>query len=321
MTIITTKRFFLAVVLIAALFIPARASAQDEVVYYHTDAIGSVRMTTDASGAVIARYDYAPFGTEWPQNPPTTNPDVRQYAGKEHDAETGLEYFGARYFRSESGRFTTVDPALDPQQSLAEPQLWNRYAYATNNPLRFIDPNGRQREFLDQDIRALMAKQITLDEYNARIQARGVGALVGIAVVGGAVAADAVGALTAGGALISSAFGWALRNPERATDLASDVADALSGGGNLPPGGGIPKFSTAENQGLRTLFGKSTAGADALLARLGRGELPSIPKGVTKETLLNYRKVAEFAIKQGKDSLGVQQRRLQAVDRLLEEYR
>lgn len=98
---------------LALLLAPATAQAHtEEVMYYHTDAIGSVRMTTDATGAVVARYDYAPFGEEWPQQPPTPNPDVRQYVGKERDAETGLDYFGARYYTSGHGRFTTVDPVL-----------------------------------------------------------------------------------------------------------------------------------------------------------------------------------------------------------------
>jgi RHS repeat-associated protein len=127
---------------LAALLWPASAGAQggDEVVYYHTDAIGSVRMTTDASGAVIARYDFRPFGEAW--DPPSTA-DARQYAGKERDSETGLDYFGARYYASQTGRFTTVDPVLNIEAALTDPQRWNRYAYARNNPLVFIDPDGR----------------------------------------------------------------------------------------------------------------------------------------------------------------------------------
>ncbi|MEO8680093.1 MAG: RHS repeat-associated core domain-containing protein, partial [Vicinamibacterales bacterium] len=50
---------------------------------------------------------------------------------------------GARYYRGVSGRFTTVDPVLDTDKALADPQRWNRYAYARNNPLAFIDPDGR----------------------------------------------------------------------------------------------------------------------------------------------------------------------------------
>src|SRR5262245_49388541 len=75
----------------------AQAQTQDTVIYYHTDAIGSVRMITDTNGQVIARYDYLPFGEPWT---PPPNADVRQFAGKERDVETGLDYFGARHYAS-----------------------------------------------------------------------------------------------------------------------------------------------------------------------------------------------------------------------------
>jgi RHS repeat-associated protein len=52
-------------------------------------------------------------------------------------------YFGARYYRADIGRFTTVDPVYTWQENLADPQRWNRYAYVRNNPLRWTDPDGR----------------------------------------------------------------------------------------------------------------------------------------------------------------------------------
>jgi RHS repeat-associated protein len=60
----------------------------------------------------------------------------------EHDAETGLDYFGARYFSGAQGRFTTPDQPFADQHS-DDPQSWNLYSYARNNPLRFIDVQGR----------------------------------------------------------------------------------------------------------------------------------------------------------------------------------
>jgi RHS repeat-associated protein len=57
-------------------------------------------------------------------------------------------YFGARYYASQTGRFTTVDPYLDVQKALVDPQQWNRYAYVRNNPLRYVDPDGRAIETL-----------------------------------------------------------------------------------------------------------------------------------------------------------------------------
>ena len=52
-----------------------------------------------------------------------------------------MDYFGARYYGSTQGRFTTPDLYM-PSADVKDPQSWNRYAYARNNPLRFVDPNG-----------------------------------------------------------------------------------------------------------------------------------------------------------------------------------
>lgn len=62
--------------------------------------------------------------------------------GKERDAETGLDYFGARYFSGAQGRFTSPDVPLADQWE-KDPQSWNLYSYVRNNPLRFTDPTGR----------------------------------------------------------------------------------------------------------------------------------------------------------------------------------
>jgi RHS repeat-associated protein len=118
----------------------ARAQTPDEEFYYHADAVGSVRMITDASGEVVARFDHLPFGEAWAA---PASPETRRFAGKERDAETGLDYFGARYYSSFNGRFTTVDPVLYIDKALVDPQLWNRYAYVANRPFRFIDPDGQ----------------------------------------------------------------------------------------------------------------------------------------------------------------------------------
>jgi RHS repeat-associated protein len=62
------------------------------------------------------------------------------FTGKERDAESGLDNFGARYDASSLGRFMTPDSGVD--QHPEEPQSWNLYAYARNNPLLFVDPSG-----------------------------------------------------------------------------------------------------------------------------------------------------------------------------------
>jgi RHS repeat-associated protein len=101
-----------------------------------------VRVVTDQGGQVVARHDFLPFGEEWPA--PVTQKLDKGFTGKERDAETGLDYFGARYYRADLGRFTTIDPVTTIEENLADPQRWNRYAYARNNPLKYVDPDGRE---------------------------------------------------------------------------------------------------------------------------------------------------------------------------------
>ena len=116
----------------------AAQSPQPTIGSYHLDAIGSVRAVTDQSGALVRQHTYFPFGEEYLADPTVRAP---RFGGKERDAETGLDYFGARYYASRTGRFTTVDPG-HVGGNIFDPQSWNAYAYARNNPLRFVDPTG-----------------------------------------------------------------------------------------------------------------------------------------------------------------------------------
>jgi RHS repeat-associated protein len=144
----------LAVLANVAFGVTSAAAQSVEVVhYYHTDAIGSVRVVTDAQGGVVARRDYQPFGVE---SSPSAHAGSVGFAGKEKDPETGsgwwmaLNYFGARYLDSAVGRFTSVDPLVD-KKAVVRPQLWNRYAYVANNPMRYVDPDGRKIVFQGGD--------------------------------------------------------------------------------------------------------------------------------------------------------------------------
>src|SRR5271157_4501256 len=64
-----------------------------------------------------------------------------KFTGKERDAESGLDNFGARYDASSMGRFMTPDD-FHNDSHVGDPQSWNEYAYARNNPLRYTDPTG-----------------------------------------------------------------------------------------------------------------------------------------------------------------------------------
>ena len=117
-----------------------------------TDHLGTPRMILDQAGSLanVKRHDYLPFGEEL-FAPTASRNSAQGYSGgdgirqqftqKERDNETGLDYFGARYFASTQGRFTSTDPE-NVGADVGEPQSWNGYAYCLNNPLRFIDPDG-----------------------------------------------------------------------------------------------------------------------------------------------------------------------------------
>lgn len=125
--------------------------------YFTADNLGTPRVITDADGAVKSRHDYMPFGEEIAYNLGGRNntqkyvygsgnlDSVRQkFTQKERDLETDLDYFGARYYSSAQGRFTSVDPEnFQAMKDLSEPQSWNAYAYVNNNPLGRVDPDGK----------------------------------------------------------------------------------------------------------------------------------------------------------------------------------
>lgn len=70
-----------------------------------------------------------------------------RFTGKERDTESGNDYFGARYYASSMGRFLSPDPKPTSGHS-ADPQTWNRYVYSGNNPLKYIDPDGKEKQLI-----------------------------------------------------------------------------------------------------------------------------------------------------------------------------
>lgn len=120
------------------LALPVLASAATTITYFHNDISGSPVMATDASGAVVWKESYRPYGSKW-NNAPGSNANAIGYAGRPYDAGTGLSYMDARYYDPVLGRFMAVDPAPPSPDQL---HSFNRYAYANNNPYRYVDPDG-----------------------------------------------------------------------------------------------------------------------------------------------------------------------------------
>jgi RHS repeat-associated protein len=102
--------------------------------WIHTDAQGSVRGVSDASGALTALLAYAPFGQRLAGAGAAIS---RSFAAQRQD-ETGLYYLHARYYDPILGRFPGPDPTTPAPASVA----LNRYAYAYDNPVDFTDSSG-----------------------------------------------------------------------------------------------------------------------------------------------------------------------------------
>jgi RHS repeat-associated protein len=131
---------------------------QESKYYYHTsDQVNSVRMVTDDAGAVVYSAAYAPYGQIQHTWVNTYQPKF-QFSGKERESETGLDYFGARYYANGQYRFISVDPIISKEGAVSNPQLWNLYAYCRNNPVTFLDPDGR-----DENSLANLWKRVKID--------------------------------------------------------------------------------------------------------------------------------------------------------------
>jgi RHS repeat-associated protein len=144
------RRLLLTLAALAAVPAPAAAQSTTQVVeYYHTDAIGSVRAVTKQMNGQwqATRHDFMPFGDEVsPQNPPQ---DKRLFTGKERDSETGQDYFEARYYRANLGRFGSPDPVVANTLRLVSPARWNLYGYAKSSPLSYVDVDGRDAAYVN----------------------------------------------------------------------------------------------------------------------------------------------------------------------------
>src|SRR3989339_566523 len=131
--------------------------------YYNSnDHLTSASVITNVSGGVVQKLDYLPFGSER-VNVKTSGFDTRfTFTDQEKDDESGLMYYGARYYNPVIGRFTSVDPAFG---NFMEPQSFNKYAYTQNNPLKYIDPTGLSNLPAYDSAGHPMATEIVIDTY------------------------------------------------------------------------------------------------------------------------------------------------------------
>ena len=173
------------------------------------DQLGTPRMIFDESGGLtvtdqsgnylsgMTRHDYLPFGEEL-----SASAGIRSYglgylqegtrqkfSSAERDVETNLDFHGSRYYASNAGRFASVDSysiILDTQYSqrtknsvlqfqsyLSNPQRWNAYSYALNNPLAYTDPDGLDPDWIwVHDINLDLYFSVSAEEYKKNYEGK-----------------------------------------------------------------------------------------------------------------------------------------------------
>ena len=107
--------------------------------YYHPDHLHSTAVLSDPSGNLTQHYEYSAFGQDRYTYSSTAFPVSKRYTSQVLDEDTGLYFYGARYYAPELARFIQPDDILP---DFSDPQSYNRYSYALNNPLRYTDPSG-----------------------------------------------------------------------------------------------------------------------------------------------------------------------------------
>lgn len=203
-------------------FVEPAHRIEDRQYYAHGDHLGSTGFVTDDQGGLSEHLQYLPGGETWVSEHPS-QPVPQQFTGKELDPETGLYYFGARYYDPRTQVFQSADPALPG--SVRDAKDLSAYLYASANPLKMVDPDGRQaidEQALGDEIMLPQNRfyQETYTEYQTVTETRtkrgGGEFMAGAVMVGGITTqldspvpgpADiAGGAIIVGGALIAGAL-------------------------------------------------------------------------------------------------------------------
>ncbi len=106
--------------------------------YYHSDHLGSASYITNLDGEVVQHIEYVPFGEVFLEERNNTWNTPFLFNGKELDEETGLYYYGARYYNPTISLWLSTDPLQEKYPHIST------YAYTFNNPIRYIDPTGME---------------------------------------------------------------------------------------------------------------------------------------------------------------------------------
>jgi RHS repeat-associated protein len=162
-----------------------------DIFYSHSDHLGSANWITNDGGKPVQYLHYLPYGQLLANQTPYGYDERYKFTGKERDAETGYDFFGARYYWSLLKHWTKVDPLVDNYLHISP------YAYCNWNPIKYVDPDGQWAQI----------------------------------VIGAAVSAAADAAIQVGASMYNgNSFGQAVRNIDMRSVAGSAVAGAIGVG-------------------------------------------------------------------------------------------
>ena len=110
-----------------------------ELYFYHPDHLGSSSLITDNNGTLVQHIQYVPFGEVFVEETKSSWSTPYKFNAKELDDETGLYYYGARYYDPRTSVWLSVDPLAEKYPNVGS------YVYCVNNPVKFVDPDGREK--------------------------------------------------------------------------------------------------------------------------------------------------------------------------------
>ena len=111
---------------------------EEDVFYYHSDHLGSTSYITDKEGEVTQFVSYKPYGELLVDEHAVSFDAPYKFNGKELDSETGLYYYGARYYEASLAAWYGVDALAEKYPSVGG------YVYCAGNPVKLVDADGRK---------------------------------------------------------------------------------------------------------------------------------------------------------------------------------
>ena len=126
--------------------------------YYHPDHLGSSSYITNLDGEVSQHIEYVSFGEVFIEERNNTWNTPYLFNAKELDKETGMYYYGARYYEPRLSLWMSCDPMQEKYPAFTS------YAYTSCNPLRFVDPTGMVVETADEQSQINIQNTLSIDE-------------------------------------------------------------------------------------------------------------------------------------------------------------